>query len=786
MKKILIKTALILTLSIASIVQADPIKSIEILGLNAISRGTVLSYIPVEVGDDYNKKTSAQIIRALYKTHFFKDIEVSQYDQVLKIKLQENPYIKYVELLNYSDKVIEEKAIKQLLKSMDLSQGRIFNKRQLDKLISQIEASYISKGYYGIKITKTIEIDDQNRVGIELDIDEGEVARISSMKISGSKVHDEDDLLDLFEIGEADFFILNYFTEKDHYSKVALDAGVEAMKSLYVNSGYLDFKVTNLNNLKNLSEDKQNISIDIQVNEGSEYKIGDIKFSGDLLSQSIDDLNDLLIITKGDVFERKKVIESIQAVTNMFADQGYAFVKVDPIIKENTKTHVIDLDINIDLDKKVYINRITIVGNTRTQDEVIRREIGIAEGGLYSNTELDESIKKIKRLGFFSDVQMEVTELKEFNDKINLHFSVEETKTGTFSIGLSHSNSSGAAFNLGIKENNFLGTGSTLNATLLNSEAVQEMSFYFSDPYFTADKHSISYGIFTKSIDGASLDVSSYKIDETGFSLGYGIPLTESTRISADIRASSRDITCGYQFGGTNGPDTDTDGIGVDTDTDNYVGQGFETTQCASSDKTEVKASLRWSNNTLDNFNYPTEGQKNSLSLDLTLPIADFRYYKLDASHKSYRPIGNDLTWKVKGSLGLAQGYGGKELPFFKRYYGGGSSSVRGFDFNSLGATYTDGKAKGGELSLLVGTSIISPMKFINDSKNMRMSAFIDAGLVEEKASNLSFDQVRMSTGIAFSWLTPVGPLGIYAAKPLIKKSADKTKTIEVTLGTSF
>jgi outer membrane protein insertion porin family len=542
---------------------------------------------------------------------------------------------------------------------------------------------------------------------------------------------------------------------------VALDAGVEAMKSLYINSGYLDFKINKI--ATDLSEDKQNISIDIQVNEGSEYKVGNIKFSGDLLNQSIDDLNGLLTITEGEVFKRKKVIESIQAVTDLFADQGYAFAKVNAVTKENTKTHIIDLDFNTSLNKKVYINRITIVGNTRTQDEVIRREIGIAEGGLYSNTELDESIKKIKRLGFFSDVQMEVTKLKEFDDKINLHFSVEETKTGAFTIGLSHSNSSGAAFTVGIKETNFLGTGNTLNAALSNSEAVQEMSFYFSDPYFTEDKHSISYGIFTKSIDGASLDVSSYKIDETGFNLGYGIPLTEDTRISADIRISNRDIACGTTFAST-----------------------YEATQCASDDKTEVKTNVRWSNNTLDNFNYPTDGQKNSLSLDLTLPIADFRYYKLDASHKSYRPIGNDLTWKINGSLGLAQGYGGKELPFFKRYYGGGSSSVRGFDFNSLGATYTDGKAKGGELSLLAGTSIISPMKFINDSKNMRMSAFIDAGSVEEKASNISFDQIRVSTGVAFSWLTPVGPLGIYAAKPLIKKSADQTKTIEFTLGTSF
>lgn len=762
MKKSFGTITLMLWLSIASIAQSAPIKSIEILGLNAISRGTVLSYLPVEVGDDYSKRTSSQIIRALYKTQFFKDIEVSEANQVLKIKLQENPHIKYIELLNYSDKVIKEESIKQVLSSMDLSQGKIFNQRQLDKLISQLEATYISKGYYGINITKNIEIDDQNRVGIELDINEGEVARINSMKVTGNQVHDEDDLLDLFEIGEADFFIINYFTEKDHYSKVALDAGVEALKSLYINDGYLDFKIDQV--ITNLSDDKQNIDIEIQIQEGAQYKIGSIQFSGDLLNQSVDDLNNLLTITKGDIFKRKKVIESIQSVTDVFADQGYAFAKIDPITKENKQNHTIDLEVNITLNKKVYINRITIVGNTRTQDEVIRREIGIAEGGLYSNSELDESIKKIKRLGFFSDVNMEVSRLKNFPDKINLHFSVEETKTGTFSIGLSHSNSSGASFNMGIKESNFLGTGNTLNAALSNSEAVKEMSFYFSDPYFTENKHSISYGIFTKSLDATELDVSSYKIDENGFSLGYGIPITENTRISADIRASSRDITCGSAF----------------------ASAGYEPTQCASNDKTEVKTNFNWSNNTLNNFNYPTEGSKNSLSLDVALPIADFRYYKLDASHKSYYPMGNDLTWTLNSRLGLAQGYGGNELPFFKRYYGGGSSSVRGFDFNSLGATYADGKAKGGELSLLAGTSIISPMKFIKDSDNMRMSAFIDAGTIEEKASSFDIDQIRMSTGVAFSWLTPIGPLGIYAAKPLIKKSSDKTKTIEFTLGTSF
>jgi len=643
---------------------------------------------------------------------------------------------------------------------MELSQGKIFNKRQLDKAIDQIEATYLSKGYYGIKITKKIETDAQNRVGIELDINEGDVAKINSMKISGGSIHDEDDLLDLFEIGEPDFFIMNYFTEKDHYSKVALDAGIEAMKSLYVNSGYLDFKVIKITT--ELSTSKQNIDIVIQISEGAEYKVGAISFKGDLLNQSVKELKELLTINTNDVFERKKVIESIQAITDVFADQGYAFAKIDPITTENSKTHTIDLNIDIALNRKVYINRIIITGNTRTQDEVIRREIDINEGGLYSNTELDESIKNIKRLGYFSDVKMDVSKLKGFEDKINLHFSVEETKTGTFSIGLSHSNSSGASFNLGVKENNFLGTGNILNAALANSDAVKEMSFYFSDPYFTEDGQSISYGVFSKDVDGTELDVSSYKTNEVGFSLGYGIPLTKETRVGADLRVSTREITCSATF------------------------KAQEVAQCTNGDKTEVKTNLNWSNNTLDNFNYPTEGSKNNLSFDLALPIADFQYYKLDASHKSYYPLGNDITWKVNGSLGLAQGYGDKELPFFKRYYGGGSSSVRGFDFNSLGKTYADGEVKGGELSMLAGTSVISPMTFIGDSKNMRMSAFIDAGLVEEKASNFSFDELRMSTGVAFSWLTPVGPLGIYAATPLIKKSTDKTKSVEFTLGSSF
>ncbi len=761
MKKIITLFVLAASILTCSVALAAPIKNIEILGLNVISRGAVLSYLPVEAGDNYNNQMSGEIIRALYKTNFFKDIEVSQEAQILKIKLTENPHIKYINVTNYSNKVIKEKSLNQILKTMGLSQGKFFNKRQLDKLIAQLKAVYTSKGYYGISIAKTIKIDTQNRVDIELNISEGKVAKISSMKITGNHVFDESELLNLFEIGQADFFIINYFTEKDHHSKVALDAGIESMKSFYINAGYLDFKVNEVKT--NLSENKQSISINIQISEGAEYKIGTIQFTGDLLSHSIEDLRKLLSFKKGDVFKRKEMIQSLQSINDVFANQGYAFSDVKVATLENTNT--IDLNIDITPNKKVYINRITIVGNTRTQDGVIRREIDIHEGGLYSNTELNESIEKIKRLGFFSDVKMQVSKLKGFKDKINLHFSVEETQTGTFSIGLSHSSSTGASLNLGVQERNFLGTGNTLNLSLSNSKAARDISFYFSDPYFTQDGHSISYGVFSKKLDASELELDEYKIDENGFGLGYSIPITKKTRIGADLRASKRDIICGETF----------------------KNNDHEPTQCASKDETELKLDLNWSNNTLNDFSFPTKGQKNSLNLSLALPVADFRYYKLDASHKSYYPLKNDLTLSLKGNLGLAQGYDGKELPFFKRYYGGGSSSVRGFDFNSLGAKYTGSdKAKGGELSFLTSVSVISPIKFMDDSKNMRISAFVNLGSISEKASGFDVDELRLSIGVAFSWLTPIGPLGFYAAQPLIKKSDDKTKTFDFTLGTSF
>ena len=761
MNKILCRIGLTLSILFATNSFALTIKSIEILGNNAISKETVLSYLPVSVGDDFNDDVSNVIIKTLYKTQFFHDIEVAQNNQILTVTVTEKPHIKYIDLLNYSNNdVLSDESIKELLKDMQLSKGKIFNKRQLQKLISHLQNLYISKGYYNININESVITDSQNRVGIEINISEGAVAKIKSMNIVGAKVHSEKDLLDLFDIGEPNLWIINYFTKKDHFSQDLLDIGIESMSSLYINSGYLDFAV--LDTKVDLSNENASVDIVIEIKEGFQFKLGNVSFSGESLDIPTSNLIRSLGLAKEDVFRRNDLLLGIKNISDIFANRGYAFVDVKPVTTQNLKEGYIDLNLDITLNKKVYINRINISGNTRTQDDVIRREIGISEGGIYSKSELDNSVTKLKRLGFFSDVQMEVFATNDFADRINLKFSVVETKTGSFTAGISHSSSTGSAFSIGIKERNVLGTGNVLNAKINTSKAVTELSAYFSDPYFTEDKHSISYGLFHKKVDAANLDVSSYEISETGASFGYGIPLTEDTRINGDLAYSTKNLTCSGD-------------LAVD-----------EQAQCSSTDKNEVKANVNWSNNTLDNYLYPTEGSSNSVSLDLALPLGDFQYYKIDTSHKSYYPLGNDNTFSLKGSAGIASGYGGKELPFFERYYGGGSGSVRGFDFNSLGAKYANGKPKGGEVSLSTSASVISPMDFIEDSENMRMSAFVDAGGIYDNTSSITLNELRMSAGVAFYWMTPIGPIGIFAAKPLIKKAGDQTKSIQVTIGSSF
>ena len=766
-----IQASAIIFLFCSTVTHSNPIDKINFIGLNNSSESTLLELIPFEIGQNFSADSSDKIIKSLFKSGLFENISIVKNESSIDITLKENPNIKYFDINLNSDAGISSwlkgeklhltsETIDKLLEENNLSVGNIFTRKKLTEFILLLESKYFESGFYNVEIKQSIELDVQNRAGIGLDITQGERATIDSFRISGSKNFSEKELLKLFKIGESNIAFLNYFTNKNEYSNSELTRGVDAMTNSYFDSGYMDFSVLNIESI--LNENQEKISINIEISEGVQYKLGKISFEGELGNISLIDLSSSITMTEGDAFNRNSIIQDIQKITDMYADQGYAFVNVNPITSEFIDS--ININFEILLNKKTYINRITISGNTRTQDEVIRREIGVSEGGLYSRSLLRKALLKLRRLGYFSDVQISTSEVENYKDKIDINFLVEETQTGSVSFSMSHSNNYGISFGAGIQEKNIFGSGNTLNAELKVSKSFNKISFYFMNPNFNEEGHSISLGAFRSEINDDDVAKNSYTIDSTGVNIGYGVPLNDDTRLNGSLEYSKNIIKCSTLFSGS----------------------GYESSQCATKNRDELKLNANWSQNTLNDYLYPTEGVNNSLDASISLPLGDYRYYSASAEHSSYSPVSSKMTLKLTGSLNLAKGYSGKVLPFYKRLFGGGSGSVRGFGNKTLGPLYPNGKAKGGELAILGSTNLITPAFFFEDNDKMRMSAFIDAGNIYEKSSNIKLGDIRMSAGFGFAYLSPIGSIGAFVSTPILKKDGDIIEDFGFSLGTGF
>ncbi|MDC0470596.1 outer membrane protein assembly factor BamA [Candidatus Pseudothioglobus singularis] len=750
---------------------SESINEINFIGLNNASEELLLQKLPINIGDEYSDSSGDIIIQSLFNTGLFSDISIKIINGKLDVLLEENPLIKYVEFdqdidkgisawLNQTKPHLNSEKLEELLLSESFSSGDIFTDKKLNNFISILESKYLQNGYFNTLIDSKVDIDSQNRAGVIFRIKQGKRAKIESFEIIGASKINKDELLKLFAIGEADMAVINYFTNKDLFTESEFQSGIDSMANKYYDSGYLDFII--LNAETSLNEAKDEISINLEITEGVQYFLGDVSFNGDLAGFSIKELNNTVNLTKGNIFNRNLVIQSIQNLTDLFADKGYAFVEVSPITSETENK--VNIDFNISQNKKVYINRISISGNTRTQDDVIRREIGISEGGLYSRSILRDSLLKLRRLGYFSDVQISTSEVSNMPDKININFSVKETQTGAISFTMSHSNNYGISFGAGIEEKNIFGSGNTLNAQIKVSESFNKVSFYFMNPNYNDAGHSVSIGAFRSEINDDDVAVNSYEIDSSGASFGYGIPLSNNTNIFGDLEYSKNTIKCSALFSGT----------------------GYESSQCATSKNDEFKATISWSENSLNNYLYPTEGVNNSIVGGLSLPLGDYRYYSLSANHSGYTPISDNTTLKLTGNFNLAKGYSNKELPFYKRYFGGGSGSVRGFGNKTLGPTYPNSKAKGGEISILASANLITPAFFFNNNEKMRMSAFVDAGNIFEKSSNIDLGDLRMSAGFGFAYLSPIGSIGAFVSTPILKKDGDTIENFGFSLGTGF
>jgi len=742
---------------------AFQIEKIVIEGNNSISRGTVLNYLSFEVGDEINEPNAEKSIQSLLKTGLFKEVTISSIDSTLIVKVSENPTIKYFEIKGYKeDEVLSGTIIENITKNLGLGVGAIYDDSKMQKAMNQLKRLYSDNGYVNTEITSSNAIDSRNRIGVEIIINENDQSTIGSFKIFGNSFFSSEELKELFDIGEPDFFLMNWFTEKDKFSKLKLSSGIEKIISKYLDNGFLEVNVTPP--LIKFSQINNKISISIEISEGKRFKIRKIIFQGNYEGYKTADFFSLIKTKENDFVKRSTIVGDSKNISSLFQNDGYAYASVNGSLKPTDNNELLDLVFDINADTRIYVNRIQISGNTRTQDDVIRRELQILEGQRYSKSELSESILRIKRLGYFQNVEYTLNRHSENLDRADLNIVVNETKTGEISIGLGHSNATGSSLNFGIQQKNILGTGNTFNAALSNSEAVEETSFYFKDPYFNNLGHSVSYGLFSKTLDASNLDASSYTLDESGFIFGYGIPLSKDSNLFGEFRPSEIDLSCGTDL------------------------LSYEPSDCADSkNKIDAKVTFTYKKNTLNDALMPSEGSLLRFTSNIGTPVGDYKYYQLEGFQKSYFPLNEDWIFKINNRLNYGSGYANDHLPLFKRYFEGGSSSVRGFDFNSLGAKYANGKPKGGELTFLSSLGLSRDMSPVGvENKNIRFIGFVDAGAISEKISDFEFDDIRVSSGFGIDWLTPIGPIGVHYAIPVLKKSGDNTKTFSFDLGASF
>jgi len=674
---------------------------------------------------------------------------------VLVIKVVERPSITEVSIKGNS--LIETDDFMEALGALGIKQGRIYNQTQLDRVVLDLKRRYQGQGYYAAEIAFNVEELPRNRVNLRIDVEEGKAATIGAINLVGNDTYTDDRLKPLLLLSEK-----SLFGETDEYSKPKMQADIETIKSYYLDRGFAEFDIRS--NQVGLSLDKTKVFITINMTEGPQYTVSSIKYTGDTRI-STEEITKLQSIQSGDLFSRTKVIQTMNAFRDRLSEEGYAFadVKPDTVLDKENKT--VDIKFDVTPKERVYVRQINIEGNTRTRDYVIRRELRQLESAPYSLSLVRRSTARLNRLGYFTRVDIDTKQASA--DQIDLTVKVEEQSTGSFTAGLGFSQLDGVSFNLGVAERNFIGSGNQLDFKISSSAARKSADIGLTNPYFTADGVSFGTGFYLSEIDAEELGISDYTTNNFGLRFSLGYPLSEHSRINYGLKFNSQSLIC-----------SDTFNVCNDYLIDNNENQ------------TAAILSLGWSYDTKNAFYFPSAGQKFSVSAEVETPISsDVSFYKLFMDEKWYYPITSDFSLSLKLGLAYGDGFGStNELPFYERFYTGGISSVRGYEPNSLGDNYDltiDGSDRpiGGSTRVVSSAALNFPVPFIDDSSNIRFSLFLDAGNVYAKGDPVEVDELRTSTGLGLSWITPVGPLSFSYAKPLNYTDDDEIQQFQFNLG---
>ena len=750
----------LLVMSLAANAEGFFVKDIRVEGLRRISAGTVFTYLPVQVGDYLDKGLTAKAIKELYATGFFSDIELKGDGDILVVRVAERPSI--AEIIIKGNSVLESEPLLEGLKGIGLSEGRVYNRRLLDSVKQELFRQYYGNGNYGVNVSTTVTPMERNRVSILVEISEGEVARIKGINIVGNKLYSDEDLLGKFSLGIPSS--IAFWSESDEYSKEKLEADLEKLRSLYLNDGYINFKIDSTQ--VSLSPDKRFVYITINIVEGDKFMFSDFELQGDV-TEELQQILQNSWAGKGESFSNKLIVKISGLLKGHLKNEGYAFANINavPAIDEESKT--VKVKLYIDKGKRVYVRRIIFEGNEKTRDEVLRREMRIFEGGWYSSKKITRSRLRLQRLGFFEGVDIQTPAVTNSPDQVDVVVRVVERDSGAVNLFAGYGEGQGVSFGASLKQDNFLGSGDRFGFEINTSRTNTVYSVDFNDPYYTDDGISRGFNLFFRQTDTDEIDISNYATDSWGGMISFGFPITEDEKVYFGFGYDRLKMKVAPES-----PQKVLDFVDM-------YGDEFAT----------IRAKAGWSSDTRNRMHFATEGSRKSLSLMAALPGSDLTYYTLSYKHKWYYPLFEKSAFMVRGDLGYGDGYDETEkLPFFENYYAGGVSTLRGYKVSTLGPKdpADDDSPVGGNLKILGGTELIFPVPFV-ESDSVRLSAFLDAGNVFDTVDETTeLSEFRYSTGLTLKWLSPVGGLVFSYAIPLNEKEGDKTKSFQFSMGTSL
>jgi len=730
-------------------------------GLQRLEIGTLLTYLPLSVGDQLNDTTSRQAIRALYQSGLFQDVQLARDGNALVVRVKERPAI--VSFSLEGNEKIGGDELKKSLKDLGLSQGELFKKDLLDQVEQELRRQYYANGFYDVDIDTQVNELPNNRVDVKIKVTEGKVTKIKQINIIGNKTFPTDEVVKEFKLQPTDWMP---FQRSDRYSKQQLSGDLEALNSYYQDRGFLEFNVVSVQVA--LSPDKRDIYLTINVTEGERYKVSGWRFSGEtVLSQQF---LDLMVTTKtGDVFSRKESTESGNRIEAALSDIGYAFAKVTPVPEIDETKKEVKLNYVIDPGKRTYVRHVNFTGNSGTNDETLRREMRQLEAAPFSKSAVERSRVRLQRLPFIESADVDTVPAAGTDDQVDVNFKIKERAPGSVQFGIGYSGAQGFLVNASITHSNFLGTGNRLSLSADNSTISKQLSLSWTDPYFTEDGVSQTVSATYRKANSVIRYGSGFDYNVLSGGLTYGIPLSEFMSLRLGGALSQTAVT---SFAGSS--------------SDQLL--GFLIRHGAVFNEYEFQTGI--SRDTRNRTFFASRGALDQLFFNAEIPGSDLTYYNLSAVHQQYFTLPWDFFVEFNGSAALVEGYGGirGDVPPYQNVFAGGPGSVRGFKDGTLGPRDTPfNDPFGGRMRTTAQTTLVVPTPLGTDNKSTRLGLFFDAGNVFAQPSNFELSELRQAAGISFEFFTPIlGLLNLSYAFPLHSKPGDQVEHFQLNFGSPF